>query len=313
MMKSCIIFIGFFLFFAAASCAEEENPHRGTQQKGDPNKEETLDDGLNKSTDNPTDTQPTTKETEQQPSVGNRTDADATSVDTGDPKNVSGDIYDEACDNVKGLSLNADVKRQLAYLCKDGKATPKFRSVASNPYTGGDVGTIAPESLGSEGNETQITAITALKVPMTAEEVFAKKKDVVDLDTDVNDVEITNTILSTEPNDAGFTIQSEAYTVILFIPITDITVVQVRYGENNTDKMKFSYTYLKEGEDDNSDNKGNSSVVFTLQTGEKETTVVSVRHQMVNNRGIAAGSAEDRIEGQIPGLLKANYDLLVGE
>ena len=125
-----------------------------------------------------------------------------------------------------------------------------------------------------------------------------------------NNVTITNNIRETLPNDEGFIIETNTNAQVLIVTLDDDTVTENRYLDMENEKLRFSYAFLKAGEAVNDDNKAtNRSITFTVQISANETLNIAVRHQTVDNRGLA-DIAEQKATAQIAGLIQESYKVL---
>ncbi|MCX6128367.1 MAG: hypothetical protein NTX25_04795 [Proteobacteria bacterium] len=191
----------------------------------------------------------------------------------------------------------AKVQTELAVLCANGQVTPAFASALAAPYKGGANPPLVSIKSVDVNGVSEFIVLAVIEVPKTVAEVFDRRATLPSGTLTAGNAVVTQTVIGNTPPSSGSNLGSLDINFSLNVTVGIIKVANVSILQNdsialNADKTVIaSISSLKAGAADNTDDILSTSLSFNIQEG-NVTKVISVNHQMVNNRGQVAAAAQ---------------------
>ncbi len=194
------------------------------------------------------------------------------------------------CGNQPSLAKFA---AEMAVLCVNGQPSQAFANALAAPYKGGaNPPLVLVKSVDNNGI-SEFILLAVLEVPKPIADVFAKRDLTHKGTMTEGNATVTQTELSATPGNGAeqlgsYDVKFDLNVRVGIINVADTRILQQDFIALTPDKSLItSMSYLKPGAADNTDNILANSVSFWI--GDKNTTkLISVNHQMVDNRGQAA-------------------------
>jgi hypothetical protein len=264
----------------ALSCADEKNPYKNRYE-----------------------TQGTSGAASPASGTGNATAADTTApaqtvseaetktaADTESIAKESLTALQMICGNQPALAKFA---AEMAVLCVNGQPSQAFANALAAPYKGGaNPPLVVVKSMDNNGI-SEFILLAVLEVPKPIADVFAKRDLTHKGTMTEGNATVTQTELSATPGNGAeqlgsYDVKFDLNVRVGIINVADTRILQQDFVALTPDKSLISsMTYLKPGAPENEENILANSVSFWI--GDKNTTkLISVNHQMVDNRGQAA-------------------------
>lgn len=201
------------------------------------------------------------------------------------------------CSNPPAL---AKFQAELAVLCVNGQPTQTFASALAAPYKGGANPPLVKVKSVDNNGTSEFIVLAVIEVAKPIADVFAKNDMFSTGMLTAGNATVTQTVVSSAPG-AGDMLNSSEVKFDLnvsvgIIRVNNISMLTKDSIALNADKSVIAtLSGLKAGAPDNSDDILSNSLSFMIGEG-NVTKLVSVNHQMVNNRGQAA-TAEQTVVG----------------
>ncbi len=194
------------------------------------------------------------------------------------------------CGNQPSLAKFA---AEMAVLCVNGQPSQAFANALAAPYKGGaNPPLVLVKSVDNNGI-SEFILLAVLEVPRPIADVFAKRDLTHKGTMTEGNATVTQTELSATPGNGAeqlgsYDVKFDLNVRVGIINVADTRILQQDFVALTPVKALISsMSYLKPGAADNTDNILANSVSFWI--GDKNTTkLISVNHQMVDNRGQAA-------------------------
>ncbi|HYX34948.1 MAG TPA: hypothetical protein VE954_17775 [Oligoflexus sp.] len=263
------------------SCADEKNPYK--------NRYETQTSGpAGAATGSNSGNATVNADGSSSPAVNEADTKTAANTDTIAKESLS--AVQMICGNQPALAKFA---AEMAVLCVNGQPSQAFANALAAPYKGGaNPPLVLVKSVDNNGI-SEFVLLAVLEVPKPITEVFAKRDLTHKGTMTEGNATVTQTELTATPGAGGdqlgsFDVKFDLKVTVGIINVADTRILQQDFIGLTPDKSLISaVTYLKPGAADNTDNILANSVSFWI--GDKNTTkLISVNHQMVDNRGQAA-------------------------
>lgn len=189
---------------------------------------------------------------------------------------------------------------EIAVLCVNGQPSQAFANALAAPYKGGANPPLVVVKSVDNAGISEFILLAVLEVPKPIADVFAKRDLTHKGTMTEGNATVTQTELSATPGAGGdqlgsYDVKFDLNVRVGIINVADTRILQQDFLALTPDKSLISsVSYLKPGAADNTDNILATSVSFWI--GDKNTTkLISVNHQMVDNRGQAA-TAEQTVQ-----------------
>jgi hypothetical protein len=202
------------------------------------------------------------------------------------------------CSNPPAL---AKAQAELSVLCLNGQPTQAFANALAAPYKGGaNPPLVLIKSVDNNGT-SEFIVLAVIEVPKPVAEVFAKRAQLSTGTLTAGNATVTQSVVTQVPaaggdNMGGAEIKFDLNVSVGIIRVANTSILQADSNALNPEKSVIStISMLKPGAPDNSDDILSTSLSFMMQDG-NATKIISVNHQMVNNRGQAA-TAEQTVTG----------------
>jgi hypothetical protein len=282
-----------FLVFFGASCAEEKNPYASRYTAG----ETTAATG----TANAGAQGPSASTGAATPAVMDTTEAakDAGTVAKPDAiakASLAG--VQLICSNPPVL---AKAQAELNVLCLNGQPTQAFANALAAPYKGGANPPLQLIKSVDNNGTSEFIVLAVIEVPKPVADVFAKRAQLSTGTLTAGNATVTQSVLTQIPaaggdNVGGAEIKFDLNVSVGIIRVNNTSILLAESTALNAEKSVIStISMLKPGAPDNADDILSTSLSFMMQDG-NATKIISVNHQMVNNRGQAA-TAEQTVTG----------------
>ncbi|WP_141732828.1 hypothetical protein [Oligoflexus tunisiensis] len=213
-----------------------------------------------------------------------------TAADTDDIAKESLSAVQMICGNQPSLAKYA---AEMAVLCVNGQPSQAFANALAAPYKGGaNPPLVIVKSVDNNGI-SEFILLAVLEVPKPIADVFAKRDLTHKGTITEGNATVTQTELSATPGNGAdqlgsYDVQFDLNVRVGIINVADTRILQQDFVSLNADKSLIaSMSYLKPGAADNADNILATAVSFWIGEG-ANTKLVSVNHQMTDNRGQAA-------------------------
>lgn len=262
------------------SCAEEKNPYKNRYEKA----------GTTGGVSAATGTGNAAADSSGAP-VATATEAETkTAANTEAIAKESLSAVQMICGNQPSLAKFA---AEMAVLCVNGQPSQAFANALAAPYKGGaNPPLVLVKSVDNNGI-SEFILLAVLEVPKPIADVFAKRDLTHKGMMTEGNATVTQTELAATPGNGAeqlgsYDVKFDLNVRVGIINVADTRILQQDFVGLTPDKSLIaSMTYLKPGAADNTDNILANSVSFWI--GDKNTTkLISVNHQMVDNRGQAA-------------------------
>jgi len=202
------------------------------------------------------------------------------------------------CSNPPAL---AKAQAELSVLCLNGQPTQAFANALAAPYKGGaNPPLVLIKSVDNNGT-SEFIVLAVIEVPKPIAEVFGKRALLSTGTLTAGNATVTQSVLTQVPAAGGDNMGSSDIKFGLnvsvgIIRVANVSILQADSTALNAEKSVIStISMLKPGAADNADDILSTSLSFMMQDG-NATKLISVNHQMVNNRGQAA-TAEQTVTG----------------
>jgi hypothetical protein len=202
------------------------------------------------------------------------------------------------CSNPPAL---AKAQAELNVLCLNGQPTQAFANALAAPYKGGaNPPLVLIKSVDNNGT-SEFIVLAVIEVPKPVAEVFGKRAMLTTGTLTAGNATVTQSVVTQIPaaggdNMGGAEIKFDLNVSVGIIRVANTSILQADSTALNADKSVIAtISMLKPGAADNADDILSTSLSFMMQDG-TSTKIISVNHQMVNNRGQAA-TAEQTVTG----------------
>ncbi|HYX32434.1 MAG TPA: hypothetical protein VE954_04920 [Oligoflexus sp.] len=202
------------------------------------------------------------------------------------------------CSNPPALSK---VQAELSVLCLNGQPTQAFANALAAPYKGGaNPPLVLIKSVDNNGT-SEFIVLAVIEVPKPVAEVFGKRSLLSTGTLTAGNATVTQSVITNVPaaggdKVGGADIKFDLNVSVGIIRVANTSILQADSTALNTEKSVIAtVSALKAGAADNADDILSTSLSFMMQDG-NTTKLISVNHQMVNNRGQAA-TAEQTVTG----------------
>lgn len=294
MRMRCKLLAPVFFFFGF-SCAEEQNPYKGryatsgvsSTSAGTPQSSNgTPSIGAAPSTGATAATVPTAA---QDIKTAAKPDAIAKASLTG---------VNLICSNPAAL---AKVQTELAVLCVNGQATQAFASALAAPYKGGANPPLVTIKAVDNNGVSEFIVLAVIEVAKPVADVFAKRAMLNNGTLTAGNATVAQSIVATRAAGGGddlggADVKFDLNVTVGIIKVANTSILQNDSTALNADKSVIAtVSGLKAGDANNTDDILSTSLNFMMQDG-TGTKIISVNHQMVNNKGQAA-TAQQTVVG----------------
>jgi hypothetical protein len=202
------------------------------------------------------------------------------------------------CSNPPAL---AKAQAELSVLCLNGQPTQAFANALAAPYKGGANPPLVLIKLVDNNGTSEFIVLAVIEVPKPVAEVFGKRAQLSTGTLTAGNATVTQSVVTQVPaaggdNMGGAEIKFDLNVSVGIIRVANTSILQADSNALNAEKSVIStISMLKPGAADNADDILSTSLSFMMQDG-NATKIISVNHQMVNNRGQAA-TAEQTVTG----------------
>lgn len=281
-----------FLVLLGASCSEEKNPYASRYTSG-------ATAPVTGTATNPGSTSPAVNG--GTPVVADTTEAAKDAGTAAKPDAIAKASLAGVqliCSNPPAL---AKAQAELGVLCLNGQPTQAFANALAAPYKGGaNPPLVLIKSVDNNGT-SEFIVLAVIEVPKPVADVFAKRSQLTMGTLTAGNATVTQSVVTTVPaaggdNLGGADIKFDLNVSVGIIRVANTSILQAESTALNADKSVIAtISALKPGAPDNADDILSTSLSFMMQDG-TGTKLISVNHQMVNNRGQAA-TAEQTVTG----------------
>jgi len=202
------------------------------------------------------------------------------------------------CSNPAAL---AKAQAELAPLCVNGQPTQAFANALAAPYKGGANPPLVTIKSVDVNGTSEFIVLAVIEVPKLIADVFAKRAMLTTGTLTAGNATVTQAVVATRPAAGGDNMGStdvkfDLNVSVGIIRVANTSILQADATALNADKTLIAtFSSLKAGAADNTDDILSNSLSFMIGEG-GTTKLVSVNHQMVNNRGQPA-TAEQTVVG----------------
>ncbi len=202
------------------------------------------------------------------------------------------------CSNPAAL---AKVQAEVAVLCTNGQPTQAFATALAAPYKGGANPPLVTIKSVDVNGTSEFIVLAVIEVAKPVADVFAKRAMLTTGTLTAGNATVTQSVVANTPAAGGDNLGSSDIKFDLnvsvgIIKVANTSILQADITALNPEKSVIAtVSSLKAGAPDNTDDILSTSINFMMQDG-NATKVISVNHQMVNNRGQAA-TAEQTVVG----------------
>lgn len=268
------------------SCAAEKNPYAsryGTQPTAGP---QTATSNPSAASGNPT----------NNIVVANEADT-KTAAKTDSIAKESLSAVQMICANPPSLAKFA---AEMAVICVNGQPTQAFANALAAPYKGGANPPLVVVKSVDVNGISEFILLAVLEVPKPITAVFAKRDLTHKGTMTEGNATVTQTEIAATPGNGtdqlgSYDVKFDLNVKVGIITVADTRILQQDFLGLTTDKSLIgSVSYLKPGAADNAENILANSVSFWIGDA-SSTKLISVNHQMVDNRGQPA-TAEQTVQ-----------------